>query len=204
MRPRDRRCVPLKCYSQFEVSLASVSTDYFCNLDANLLRLDHLQRPELNKGTVDFDVTDSEDYWAQNPPPHIAQPFASVEGPPKGPRKPLALHYLFAFDVSHEAVVSGFLRNACDALKTILCGSTTADGVSVPSAISPSNRISIMTFDKSLHFYDLLVRFNSSILLVAPLIHANQSETARMMVVADLEEVFVPSTSLFVDPIERR
>lgn len=164
-----------------------VSSEYFCNLDANLLRLDHLQKPELNKGTVDFLVSSSEDYWATQPPPHIAQPFASVDGPPLGPRPPASMDYVFAFDVSNEAVISGFLQSACDALKSILYGSSDPSGaVLIPPAFPPSLRIAIITFDTTLHFYDMT------------------SDVTRMLVVADLEEVFLPTTTTFVDPIERR
>ncbi|KAF8960368.1 sec24-related protein [Flammula alnicola] len=163
-----------------------VSPEYFCNLDANLLRLDHLQRPELNKGTIDFDVTSAEEYWAQNPPPHIAQPFSSVEGPPKGPRAPAPLEYVFAFDVSNEAVVSGFLQSVCDALKVVLFGSTNANGAIEDSHFPPSSKIAIVTFDSTLHFYDLT------------------SEVTQMLVVGDLDEVFIPTLSLFVNPVEHR
>ncbi len=134
-----------------------MTPDYFCNLDANLMRLDHLQRPELNKGTVDFVVDSAEEYWAQNPPPHIAQPYASVEGPPKGPRAPAPLDYVFAFDVSTQAVVSGFLKSSCDALKQILFGSGDAE----ESAVFPAaSRIGIATFNDTLHFYSFAVRFH--------------------------------------------
>lgn len=155
-------------HSQPASNSLSVSSEYFCNLDANLLRLDHLQRPELNKGTVDFDVTSSEEYWAQNPPPHIAQPFASVEGPPKGPRTPAPLHYIFAFDVSHESVVSGFLQSACQALQDVLFGTGRPN-------IVPSSKISIVTFDRSLHFYDITVRFTLDILSPVQLTRLSQN-----------------------------
>lgn len=132
-----------------------MTPDYFCNLDANFLRLDHLQRPELNKGTVDFEVTSSKEYWAQNPPAHIAQPFYSVETPEPGPRIPCPLTYVFAFDVSMEAVASGFLQSSCDSLKTILYGN--AD-LGIESNFLPSSRLAIVTFNSSLHFYHLDVR----------------------------------------------
>lgn len=120
-----------------------------------MLRLDHLQRPELNKGTVDFDVASSEEYWAQNPPPHIASPYYSVEPPPTGPRPPVPLDYIFAFDVSNEALSSGFLQSACGALQSILYGNTN---------FPPTSQIAIMTFDRVLHFYDLAVGYILSLL----------------------------------------
>ena len=113
-----------------------------------MFRLDHLERPELNKGTVDFDVTTCEEYWAQNPPPRIVSPYFSVEGQPEGSRPPAPLDYIFAFDVSNEAVTSGFLQSACNALQNILYGN-----VDFPV----SSRVAIVTYDRVLHFYDLTV-----------------------------------------------
>ncbi|KAH9478696.1 Protein transport protein Sec24D [Psilocybe cubensis] len=160
-----------------------VTPEYFCNLDANFLRLDHMQRPELNKGTVDFEVTSSKEYWAQNPPAHIAQPFYSVETVQPGPRDPCSLTYIFAFDVSIDAISSGFLHASCVALKTILYGNP---DLGIEPSYPTSSRLAITTFDSSLHFYDLA------------------SEITQMLVVADLDEVFLPKLGLFVDPMERR
>ncbi|KAJ3513513.1 hypothetical protein NLJ89_g2903 [Agrocybe chaxingu] len=164
-----------------------VSPDYFCNLDVNMMRLDHLQRPELNKGTVDFVVTASEEYWAQNPPPRINQPFFSIEPPPAAARPPVPMDYVFAFDVSNETVISGFLQSACDAVKKILYGEEDENGVLSPALFPASNRIAIITFDTTLHFYDL------------------SSEVTQMLVVADLDEVFVPTKdTIFVNPLDNR
>ncbi|KAF4618938.1 hypothetical protein D9613_010130 [Agrocybe pediades] len=159
-----------------------VSPEYVCNLDANLLRLDHLQRPELNKGTVDFVVTSSEDYWAQNPPHLISQPYYSVEEQPSGHREPVPMDYVFAFDVSNEAIASGFLRSACDSLKLLLFGNEAGSKPCLPSF----NRVAIITYDKNIHFYDFT------------------SEMIQLAVVADVEEVFVPSRTLFVEPLSRK
>ncbi|KAF8905249.1 protein transporter SEC24 [Gymnopilus junonius] len=154
-----------------------VLTEYFCNLDSNMLRLDHLERPEFSKGTIDFDVSSSEEYWAQNPPPHITSPYYSVEGPPSGPRKPAPMNYIFAFDVSNEALTSGFIKSSCDALQNVLYGNTN---------FPPSSRIAIVTFDSVLHFYDLT------------------SDMTQMLVVADLDEVFLPTRTIFADPFDKR
>ena len=133
----------------------TVTSDYFCNLDANLLRLDLLQRPELTKGTVDFAVNSSEEYWSKNPPPQLSMPYCSVEPPPAGSRQPEPLDIIFAFDVSNEAVTSGFLNCACAFLKELLYASE--DDLD-NTWFSRNGRMAIITFDSTLHFYDLTVR----------------------------------------------
>ena len=134
--------------------LPTVTSDYFCNLDANLLRLDLLQRPELTKGTVDFAVDSSEEYWSKNPPPQISSPYCSVDPPPTDSRQPEPLEIIFAFDVSSVAVASGFLKCACAFLKELLYGEDDLDD----ACFSRNGRIAIITFDSTLHFYDLTVR----------------------------------------------
>ncbi|KDQ58500.1 hypothetical protein JAAARDRAFT_57425 [Jaapia argillacea MUCL 33604] len=158
-----------------------VHTDYFCNLDANLMRLDHLQRPELNKGTVDFAV--SEEYWAPHPPHRISPPYFSPEPPPSsGTRRPQPLHYVFAFDVSTESVQSGFLASACAALRQLLGINPTGGG---NSCFPMDSSVAILSFDRTLHFYNL----------------ATQLEQAEMLVVSDLDDVFCPlQEGLFASP----
>jgi len=136
-----------------------VVPDYFCNLDANLIRLDHLQRPELNKGTVDFVVP--EEYWAPDPPPRLTQLYQPVMPTTNtGRRKPQPMSYVFALDVSSEAIQSGFTRSACTALLDVLYGHEPEyeGGATVEPCISAEAKICIITFDRTLHFYDLSVR----------------------------------------------
>ncbi|KAL1946226.1 hypothetical protein VTO73DRAFT_15353 [Trametes versicolor] len=156
-----------------------VASEYFCNLDANFLRLDHLQRPELNKGTVDFAV--SEEYWTPQPPPSIRPLYYSVvPQPTTGVRKPQPMDYVFAFDVSQEAVRSGFLKTACAVLLAALFG----DDESIPSCFPQESRIAILAFDRTLQFYNL----SSEIAGQPP-----------MLVVPDVDDVFLPSLAgLFV------
>ncbi|OCH89229.1 hypothetical protein OBBRIDRAFT_34713 [Obba rivulosa] len=71
------------------------------------MRLDHLQRPELHKGTVDFIVPEA--YWAPHLLPNIT-PLCEPLVPElrSGLRQPQPVDYVFAFDVSSEATRSGF------------------------------------------------------------------------------------------------
>ncbi|CCL98759.1 uncharacterized protein FIBRA_00764 [Fibroporia radiculosa] len=168
----------------------AVAPEYFCNLDANLTRLDHLQRPELNKGTVDFVVP--EEYWAPHSPLRMEPLFQSVMPlPTSGRRQPQPMNYIFAFDVSLEAVQSGFTHSACSSLLDLLYSQSESgtEGHQGDSCLPAESKICIVTFDRTLHFYDLSVRLN---LHLAPPI-------ATLM--AYLDDVFVPlRDGLFVDP----
>lgn len=137
-------------------SVCIVASEYFCNLDGKSMRLDHLQRPELNQGTFDFSVP--KEYWAANPPETLISPFYSVEPRHSGPKAPMPINYVFLFDVSHEAVRSGFLGVACACVRTMLFGGTLHDGSPVDPCFPPESSLAILTFDQTIHFYDLLVR----------------------------------------------
>jgi protein transport protein SEC24 len=133
-----------------------VSPEYFCNLDSNQLRLDQLQRPELTKGTVDFTVPQS--YYASHSPPKLSLPYYSVEPPPQGTREPVPMDYVFAFDVGRENVVNGLISEACKTLRGILYGGMEDEsGQEVEACWPGSGRIAIITFDGTLHFYNLSV-----------------------------------------------
>lgn len=137
-------------------SICIVAPEYFCNLDGRSMRLDHLQRPELNQGTCDFSVP--KEYWATNPPETLASPLSSVQPRPSGPRTPMPINYVILFDVSREAVQSGFLRVACACILTILFGGSSQDGSPVDPCFPPESNLAILTFDQTIHFYDLSVR----------------------------------------------
>lgn len=116
------------------------------------MRLDHLQRPELNKGTVDFLVPD--EYWAIEPPQNLNPSYAPV-GPSerRRHRQPQPMNYVFAFDISTDAVRSGFLRSSCDALRTILYQET-EEGV--VCELPTGSKIAIISYDCVLNVYKLV------------------------------------------------
>jgi len=120
------------------------------------MRLDHLQRPELNKGTIDFAV--SEEYWASHPSPRLNMLYHSLEPPPTQSRRPQPMKYVFAFDVSTEAIQSGFLATACTSLGRILFGGTGDDGLSLQPCFPANCRIAILSYNQALHYYNLSVR----------------------------------------------
>jgi protein transport protein SEC24 len=92
-------------------------------------RTDYDYRPELRYGTVDYIVP--EDYWAKRPHP---------------------IRYLFAIDVSMTAVQSGMLASFCQSLNDILYGDHAGNGL--PNGA----KIGLVTFDRSIHFYNLKVQ----------------------------------------------
>ncbi|KIY47838.1 vWA-like protein [Fistulina hepatica ATCC 64428] len=154
-----------------------VSTEYFCNLDGNMRRLDQDQRSELNKGTVDFIV--SEEYWATNRPPPISSPFSSLLPPPSGSRQPQPMKFVFILDVSHHSVETGFLHSACAVLRSVLFDENRIFPV--------ASEVAFITCDGTIQFYDL------------------SKDDPPMLVVADLEDVFLPlQKGMFANPVDRR
>jgi protein transport protein SEC24 len=116
------------------------------------MRLDHLQRPELNKGTVDFLVPD--EYWAIEPPPNLNPSYASVgSSDKKQHRPPQPMNYVFAFDISADAVRSGFLKSSCDALRTVLYRETEED---VICKLPAGSKIAIISYDCVINVYKLV------------------------------------------------
>ena len=116
------------------------------------MRLDHLQRPELSKGTIDFIVPD--EYWACEPPPNLNPSYAPVGSPDRTQcRTPQPMNYVFAFDTSVDAVKSGFLRCSCDTLRTILYQET-EDGV--VCRLPAGSQIAIVSYDSVLNVYKLV------------------------------------------------
>lgn len=93
-------------------------------------RTDYDYRPELRNGIVEYIVP--EDYWAKTPQP---------------------LRYLFAIDVSWNSSQSGMLTTFCKTLSDILYDETSSD------RLPNGARIGIMTFDNTIHFYNLKVTY---------------------------------------------
>ncbi|KAL5508758.1 hypothetical protein ACEPAG_4737 [Sanghuangporus baumii] len=171
--------------------LTDVLPEYFCNLDANQMRLDHLQRPELNKGTIDFAV--GPEYYAPHPAPRIVPSFWSPEAPlaPDSSRTPEPMRILFAIDVSREAVQNGMVRAACQAIIGVLYGGETDDGTRLEPCFPGNCLAGVITFDTTIHFYDL----------------SNFRDSASMLVIPDIEEeMYCPlqDTEIFVEPMAAR
>lgn len=70
------------------------------------------------------------------------------------------MDYIFAFDVSNESIISEFLHSSCEAVKRVLFGGADVNSEAAP-VLPNSCRVAILTFDTTLHFYDLSVSHNS-------------------------------------------
>ncbi|XP_048190038.1 protein transport protein Sec24A isoform X2 [Perognathus longimembris pacificus] len=101
------------------------------------------RRPEVQNATIEF-MAPSE-YMLRPPQPPV---------------------YLFAFDVSHNAVETGYLNSVCQSLLDnldLLPGNT-------------RTKIGFITFDSTIHFYSLQEGLSQP----------------QMLIVSDIEDVFVP------------
>lgn len=160
MRSRDRRYASQLYISSRYGHFVIVVPEYFSNLDANQMRMDQLQRPELTKGTVDFALpASSTAYDAPHPPPRLVPSTYSPLPPPlpTSRRKPEPMHVLFVFDVSIQAQQSGLLKAACDAVRGVLYGGEVEGVGRVEPCFPASCSVGIITYDNAVHFYDLSV-----------------------------------------------
>lgn len=120
-----------------------VSSDYFSALDERGLRKDLLERPELTRGNVEFVAP--QEYMVRPPQPPV---------------------YVFVVDVSVNAVSTGLLQKAVEAIEVSLDR--------LPGG--PRTRIGFITFDNTVHFYNIKSTLNQP----------------QVMVVSDVEDIFLP------------
>ena len=152
-----------------------VPEEYFAPTDPSGVRVDRTQRPELLLGTCEFLVP--KEYWSKEPVP---------------------MRYLFLIDVSAESYNRGFLQGICDGILAALYGTeeeSTSNGEETngateakPSKVPAGAKVGFMTFDRSIHFYDV------SASVSAP----------QQLVVSDLEDPFaaISPERLFIDTAE--
>jgi len=116
-------------------SLNTTPSSYYCGLDANGKRHDADKRPELNHGSVEFVAPD--EYMVRVPVPPA---------------------YVFVLDVSFNAVQSGMLASACEAILESLDALPGGD----------RTHVAIITFDTAVHFYSLKSTASAPAMLVVP------------------------------------
>ena len=133
-------------------------------------RVDLDSRPELSLGTVDFSVP--KEYYASQPSsmPSLLSPAfnspaalssntlgatASTSSPTsEGLREPAPMSYIFAIDVSWNAVKSGLVREITQGIKQALYGS---EGDEALFGLPEGSKVGIVTFDRTIHYYNLSV-----------------------------------------------
>jgi protein transport protein SEC24 len=149
--PRCRRCRayinPFMVFSnggnKMTCNLCShpneVAPEYFAPTDPSGIRVDRASRPELTLGTCEFLVP--KEYWSTEPVP---------------------MRYLFVIDTTAEACTRGFLQGVCDGILAALYDENleineneTAESPSQPSKLPPGSKVGFVTFDRSIHFYNV-------------------------------------------------
>ncbi|TIB95370.1 hypothetical protein E3Q17_04308 [Wallemia mellicola] len=155
----------------------TVEDDYFSTLDPHTYRrLDIDNRPELNFGTVDFNLPKS--YHAFQP-----TPIGMNDGPPfnlNKTRDPTTMSRLFLIDVGLQSRQSGLLHTLSLTIKDALYSS--------PTPLNTS-KVGFITYDSTLHFHDL----------------SPERDLPSLMIVPDTEEPFNPLVNgLIVDVNESK
>merc|ERR1719354_524790 len=137
-----------------------VPQEYFQHLDHTGQRIDKFERPELCLGTFEFLAT--KDYCRN-----------SVEPKPPG--------ILFAIDVSYPMMKEGIVQLISQNIKDILRDLPVDTAAGQTKSLM---KVGFMTYDKSIHFYNLSPR------LAQP----------QQLAVGDVEDMFVPmAEGLMVD-----
>lgn len=108
-------------------------------------RLDLDERPELRLGSVDFVV--GKEYWVQDNPSAGA-----------APREPKPMSLIYAIDVSWSSGQSGLVREVVQGLKELLYPTEDTCGLVV------GTKIAIITFDRTVQFYNLKVWLDAPLL----------------------------------------
>lgn len=113
-------------------------------------------------------------------------------------RAPRPMTYMFAIDVSFSAARCGSLKASVEGIRECLYGprkqsgqdeSDEAANAGPGFGLPHGSKVIILTFDRALHFYNLLPELDH----------------AQMLVVPDIDEPFVPlSEGLLADPWESR
>nr|XP_039252028.1 protein transport protein Sec24C-like [Styela clava] len=159
---RCKRCKAYMCPQfkfhdggrRFQCVMCSAVTDtphhFFDHVDHMNQRVDKYQRPELCRGSYEFITT--KDYCRNDEFPN----------PPA---------YIFAIDVSYNAIKCGLVELLCNRIKDLLDNLPCDVG-----AEETSIRVAFFTYNNSLHFYNLKST------LAQP----------QMLVVSDVSDVFVP------------
>ncbi|OUM54259.1 hypothetical protein BVG19_g3620 [[Candida] boidinii] len=171
MVPRCRRCRtyvnPATQFQGYNMTCnmchytSPLPTDYVAPLDSNGVRTDYLQRAELHRGVVDF---------------LVPKEYNLDELPSK------PLNHVFLIDLTQASTSAQLPRIFASAIRLAIYDNF-GDETSLPA----NAKISIIGFDKRLHFYDLSPSLMQT----------------KVSIVGDLDDPFLPFyDGLFGDPTE--
>lgn len=151
-----------------------VPPQYATVLDGRGYRIDKFNKPELHKGVYDIVVPNEYNFGGPDKESH---PF----------------HVVFLIDISENSIKQGLPVLIADSIRATLYSYNPEDDEVAPELQviekNTKTKISIIAFDKRLHFFNL-----------SPHLDATQ-----VAVSSDLEDPFVPfHTGLFADPDESR
>lgn len=175
--------------AKFSCNICTFSNDvpegYYSPADPYGRRQDWESRPELRLGTCEFTV------------PREYYPKGREPGSGLGVGGAGAGRVVFAIDVSEQSVSRGLPKAAADSIRRVLYGQASneadTDEVNIEAGderIADGVNISIITFDRSCHFYNL---------------DKDVTAATQIMYVSDVDEMFIPlHQGLFVDPKESR
>ncbi|OON16572.1 Sec23/Sec24 trunk domain protein, partial [Opisthorchis viverrini] len=168
---------------RFQCSLCGgvteVPVNYFAHLDHTGRRTDTYHRPELCLGS--YELTATAEYCKNN-------------------ELPLPPAFLFLLDVSQTSIRSGLVQLFCSQFIERILPKLPKDDNAPESA--SGIRVGFMTYDHQLHFYSLAPETACNGTTEGSIHHADVYVKPQMHIVADVEDVFVPTIEGFLVPPE--
>ncbi|RLV96084.1 SED5-binding protein 3 [Spathaspora sp. JA1] len=152
-----------------------VPEEYASVLDTHGYRADKFIRPELHRSVYDIIVPKEYNF-----------------GGPEKESQPL--HVAFLIDITENSIKQGLPLVLADAIRVALFGTEDSESENgnlsgMGISIKPKTKISLIAYDKRLHFFNL----------------SPQLESTQIITSSDLDDPFVPfDEGLFVDPQESR
>ncbi|CAH8607184.1 unnamed protein product [Schistosoma haematobium] len=161
--------------------LTEVAAEYFAHLDHTGRRVDAGQRPELCLGS--YELLATAEYCKNN-------------------QLPLPPAIIFLLDVSQSAIRSGLVQLFCSQFVERILPNLPREKFTSPDMVSPI-RLGFITYDHQLHFYTVPRESSSSTQQTSESTDQNNYNSygkPQMYIVADIEDVFVPTVEGFLIP----
>ncbi|CAH8580037.1 unnamed protein product [Schistosoma intercalatum] len=161
--------------------LTEVAAEYFAHLDHTGRRVDAGQRPELCLGS--YELLATAEYCKNN-------------------QLPLPPAIIFLLDVSQSAIRSGLVQLFCSQFVERILPNLPREKFTSPDMVNPI-RLGFITYDHQLHFYTVPRESSSSAQQTSESTDQNTYNSygkPQMYIVADIEDVFVPTVEGFLIP----